>query len=131
MSRVQDFLRACLGRFRTESESDHYRFDVHLSSLIDAFNEVLDIGHGTRPEGAAQDKLKNRAEDIAARMKATSPPDAEWREVLEDYIKMGEIHLRYFGHVLPEDEQRKFAAINDRANLRREQLQEVYRSGRR
>jgi hypothetical protein len=113
--------------FRTKQESASYQFDAQLSSLINEFNDVLRIGSETRPEGAAREKLKARAEDVAARTEALSPPDAEWQEVLEDYVWLEAIHLEHFGEVLPIDVQRHFAGISQRATRRREELRERYR----
>jgi len=101
---------------------DSLKFDRDLSALVDEFNDVLHVGHETRPEGADRERLKTRAAGVAARMKALSPPDAGWREVHEDFVELMSVHLAHFGEVLPEAVQRRFATISQRVNVRREEL---------
>jgi hypothetical protein len=101
---------------------DSLRFDRDLSALVDEFNDVLHLGHETRPEGADRERLKGRAVDAAARTRALSPPDADWREVHEDFVELMSVHLAHFGEVLPEAVQRRFAEISQRVNFRREEL---------
>jgi hypothetical protein len=99
-------------------------FDRDLSALVDEFNDVLHVGHETRPEGADREGLKGRAVDVAARTRELSPPDADWREVQEDFVELMSVHLAHFGEVLPEAVQRRFAAITQRVNVRRQELRE-------
>ena len=127
MSFTPSSLRAWLGRrFGLRTESPEWRFDELLYSAISEFNDVLRVGHETRPEGAAQEKLRKRAEAAAAGFEALTPPNAEWADVVGDYRELAAIHLRYFGEVIPESAQREFAAINQRADLRREELRKAY-----
>jgi hypothetical protein len=62
--------------------------------------------------------------DVAARTRELSPPDADWREVHEDFVELMSVHLAHFGEVLPEAVQRRFAAITQRVNVRRQELLE-------
>lgn len=101
---------------------DSLQFDRDLSALVDEFNDVLHVGHETRPQGADRERLKARAVDVAARTRALSPPDADWGEVHEDFVELMSVHLAHFGEVLPEAVQRRFAAISQRVNVRREEL---------
>ena len=101
---------------------DSLQFDRDLSALVDEFNDVLHVGHETRPEGADRERLKARAVDVAARTKALSPPDADWHEVHEGFVDLMSVHLAHFGEVLPEPVQRRFAEISQRVNVRREEL---------
>jgi hypothetical protein len=101
---------------------DSVQFDRDLSALVDEFNDVLHVGHETRPEGADRERLKARAGDVAARTSALSPPDADWRDVHEDFAELMSVHLAHFGEALPEAVQRRFAAISQRVNVRRQEL---------
>jgi len=101
---------------------DPIQFDRDLSALVDEFNDILHVGHEARPEGADREQLKARAVDVTARTRALSPPDADWREVHQDFVELMSMHLAHFGEVLPETVQRRFAAISQRVNVRREEL---------
>ena len=112
----------------TPTPADFLEFDRHLASLVDEFNDVLHVGHETRPEGADRERLKARAADVAARTRTLSPPDADWREVHEDFVELMSVHLAHFGEVLPEAVQRRFAAISRRVYAHREELRERQQS---
>ncbi len=109
-------------------ESPEYLFDRQLSSILQEFNDVLKVGSQGHPEGAARDALKARAAEIANLLATTTPPDPEWRDLVTDYLELMNLHLQYFGEVLPEDAQRRFAVVNQRATDHRERLRNVYRS---
>lgn len=115
-------------RIRMPGQSPERRFDRLLTATISEFNDVLDVGADRRPEGAARAKLKDDARAIAARLETLTPPTAKWQGLVDDYIELMALHLQHFGEVLPEDVQRQFAEINDRATIRREALREAYRS---
>jgi hypothetical protein len=101
---------------------DSLQFDRDLSALVDEFNDVLHVGHETRPEGADRERLKARAVDVATRTRALAPPDADWRAIHHDFVELMLLHLAHFGEVLPEAVQRRFAGISQRVNVRREEL---------
>jgi hypothetical protein len=126
-SSLLDWLGRRLG---SSAGSSDRQFDQLLSQAIDEFNDVLRTGYETQPEGAARQKLHERAEAAGHRFETLAPPSAQWAEVVNDYRELAAIHLRYFGEVLPESAQRDFAAINRRADTRREELREAYRQDR-
>lgn len=129
MSRKTTWLLAWLGRrFGAPSKHRTREFDQRLSDAIVEFNDVLRVGYETRPEGASQERLRQRAESAAGAFDALTPRDGEWAQVVGDYRELAAIHLRYFGEVLPESTQQEFAAINRRADARRQELRQVDRT---
>jgi hypothetical protein len=106
----------------TPAPADFLEFDRHLASLVDEFNDVLRVGRETRPEGANRARLKARAMDVATRARTLSPPDADWREVHDDFLELMSLHLAHFGEGLPEAVQGRFAALSQRVTVRRAEL---------
>lgn len=128
MSALRRSLGGLLAELRRRQGSPEYRFDWLLESALQEFNAVLNRGSETRPKGAAWEALKARAASVATRLATATPPDSAWRELLADYLELLDIHLRYFGEVLPEDAQRRFAVVNQQATDRREALRRLYRA---
>lgn len=117
-----------LAGLRGKSGSPEFQFDWLLESMLQQFNAVLKLGNEARPEGVAREALKARAADAATRLATATPPNLAWGELVSDYLELFEIHLRYFGEVLPEDAQRRFAVISQQATDRREALRRLYRA---
>ena len=126
VSALRRLLRPRLAALRRQRDPQ-YEFDLLITSLLDDFNAVLNAGRETLPEGTAREVLKARAAAVVTRLANAIPPTPAWRELVDDYLQLMEIHLRYFGDVLPEDAQRSFAVVNQRANDRRESLRRSYR----